>query len=1079
MNKIYKVVWNKARNCYVVGSEFISSHSAGKTSTIGSKSLKTLLAVFAVCGVMGTAWAADEPSGNLTEFHHYVAFSTSAAVDGETNKDSYGDYLILIDSADQSKKYKYYKKTCTDSNGTTKEYWVRDGYVLTLTKGEYHPLNNVDKDMKADVVWTGKIHPNGTEINDERPTDVLEFGNSMVYQHETTTNAGESLNTIQAGTYVGVANDGGTAVNQKWDYIIYDPSRDDDVTYTNGWVNLQNNNGPKDFVTKGDKLQWDETTQQYKYTNKNGQTTAVDISNLYVIDGKVGIFTTGNGEVYTGSVYGKNNEILMTTKDKNGKYYSYWAAKVTDPSATMASYRVDEYNRNIGALVSNDQVLYHNDIQTVSMEKDKDNNTATINLLRNLNQKPVDGDITITRKGGTNGNDIQVSISNKTFQLDENGNIQKDTAGNPAYNTVEQTFNTGSVVKANDKTNDADSDGGTLEKISINGTKYTISNSSANDWTPMVNGTEVNPTKQGAETKKHVTFVGSNNIDVTAGTGDQAGTITIDGSKLADKNLSNITNNGKTKITDIAKNAVKVSAGNKGITVSQLNKDDDSYDYQVSVNANENQGVQVTNDGVGVKLGNGLSFVKDGDKKGSIQVDTNNVNLSYKAESDKSSKSVSLATGLTFNPGSSGNVTIDTNDKADGIITIDAKNNYVISGKYDKDNQNLILNRNGNLSNVSIDLSDLTNEIKDTALDAGKGIEITTDENNQKKKINVKLKNGENNLDVTDNGLSLKNTLTGIDSISHGGTKISLDTNGVKIIGGLDVDSELITNVKAGVALTDAVNVGQLNQKIADSGWHLSVGDETDKFTAIKPNSNVTFKTDNGVTISKEPTQDEAGNVTGAKVTVGLGDTINVGKITIGKQTSGGDNVEDGKYYITGLDNKEWDEKNYVSGRAATEDQLKEVQDTITQNINTGIGSKQFGLADDKGTTVTKNLDDTVQVKGANGITSTVKDGALEIGLGNGITVGKDGKDGAAGSIGLVGPAGKDGKDGKDGLTTTTIKTEYGPAGVDGKDGITRIIYETKDGDTTIKHEVATLDDGLKFKGDINEQHFTTFTQPL
>lgn len=37
--------------------------------------------------------------------------------------------------------------------------------------------------------------------------------------------------------------------------------------------------------------------------------------------------------------------------------------------------------------------------------------------------------------------------------------------------------------------------------------------------------------------------------------------------------------------------------------------------------------------------------------------------------------------------------------------------------------------------------------------------------------------------------------------------------------------------------------------------------------------------------------------------------------------------------------------------------------------------------------------------------------------------------------------------------------------GIDGKDGITRIIYEDKDGE----HEVATLDDGLKFGGDIGD----------
>lgn len=29
MNKVYKIVWNAARNCYVVGSEFIGSFNTG------------------------------------------------------------------------------------------------------------------------------------------------------------------------------------------------------------------------------------------------------------------------------------------------------------------------------------------------------------------------------------------------------------------------------------------------------------------------------------------------------------------------------------------------------------------------------------------------------------------------------------------------------------------------------------------------------------------------------------------------------------------------------------------------------------------------------------------------------------------------------------------------------------------------------------------------------------------------------------------------------------------------------------------------------------------------------------------
>ena len=102
--------------------------------------------------------------------------------------------------------------------------------------------------------------------------------------------------------------------------------------------------------------------------------------------------------------------------------------------------------------------------------------------------------------------------------------------------------------------------------------------------------------------------------------------------------------------------------------------------------------------------------------------------------------------------------------------------------------------------------------------------------------------------------------------------------------------------------------------------------------------------------------------------------------------------------------------------------------------------------------TVTKDDDGSKQM-----VTGKTVYDALHGGLDN-ITVGKDGKDGKDGSIGIAG------QNGKDGYTMTIIKTEQGAAGVDGKDGITRVVYQDKDGN--VKHTFATLDDGLKFKGD-------------
>ena len=92
---------------------------------------------------------------------------------------------------------------------------------------------------------------------------------------------------------------------------------------------------------------------------------------------------------------------------------------------------------------------------------------------------------------------------------------------------------------------------------------------------------------------------------------------------------------------------------------------------------------------------------------------------------------------------------------------------------------------------------------------------------------------------------------------------------------------------------------------------------------------------------------------------------------------------------------------------------------------------------------------------------------------------GKPGKDGIDGSIGVNGKDGSavaiNGKDGsiglngKDGENGLTIKGDKGAVGVDGtngkdgKDGMTRIVYTDNN---NVKHEVATLDDGVKYAGD-------------
>ena len=97
---------------------------------------------------------------------------------------------------------------------------------------------------------------------------------------------------------------------------------------------------------------------------------------------------------------------------------------------------------------------------------------------------------------------------------------------------------------------------------------------------------------------------------------------------------------------------------------------------------------------------------------------------------------------------------------------------------------------------------------------------------------------------------------------------------------------------------------------------------------------------------------------------------------------------------------------------------------------------------------------------------------------------GKPGKDGVDGSIGVNGKDGSavaiNGKDGSIGLNGEngknglTIKGQDGKVGVDGKDGETRLVYvekadPTKPGSIDKTHELATLEDGMKYRGDIGE----------
>lgn len=114
-----------------------------------------------------------------------------------------------------------------------------------------------------------------------------------------------------------------------------------------------------------------------------------------------------------------------------------------------------------------------------------------------------------------------------------------------------------------------------------------------------------------------------------------------------------------------------------------------------------------------------------------------------------------------------------------------------------------------------------------------------------------------------------------------------------------------------------------------------------------------------------------------AKNLTGLS-SITAGTVVMGYQTV----ISEGKVsspgnYVTGLGNTTWDGTDYVSGRAATEDQLKKVSDSIQTSVNSAqFGITAGGLADGGDVTIKQNLGSAIRIYGDAPVTNEKNDGS-------------------------------------------------------------------------------------------------------
>lgn len=102
MNRVYKVIWSKAKHCYVVTSEIAKSHTKGESTGRGLKKLAAALLVAAALMGPNFAWAADDMATvKDTNGVDQIVYTKDGADNTFATKGSLDQYVSKADAAVQ------------------------------------------------------------------------------------------------------------------------------------------------------------------------------------------------------------------------------------------------------------------------------------------------------------------------------------------------------------------------------------------------------------------------------------------------------------------------------------------------------------------------------------------------------------------------------------------------------------------------------------------------------------------------------------------------------------------------------------------------------------------------------------------------------------------------------------------------------------------------------------------------------------------------------------------------------------------------------------------------------------------
>ena len=527
------------------------------------------------------------------------------------------------------------------------------------------------------------------------------------------------------------------------------------------------------------------------------------------------------------------------------------------------------------------------------------------------------------------GNSITQTAGTQTNTSTAGGNTVTDGTKST------ETTAAGQVIKDGAKTNKSTVDTNVIDDG--NGNKN-ISNATSNTIT---DGTNTSTITAGKANIGNIAVDGVNN-KITMGNG--ATPVTLDG---ANGHLDGLTN------TTWVPGVTKATTG-RAATEDQLQQVSDAVGAGWKVNTGTVAGSSgVSNGAASTKVSSGEEVkLQAGDN---LVIDQNGKTVSYSLNKDltkmnsatfeatggkttviKGDSIVQTDGGKTNTSNAAGNTVVDGNKStattaAGTTITDGAKTNTSTADK------NVIDDGAGNTNTATA----TSNKLADNAGNS-----------NVSNATSNTLKNASGDETKVDaNGATVKDAAGNKAALSRDGvtiTKTGKDTVSLTS-NGLDNGKNKIVNVAAGVANTDAVNVGQLKEYAAKSTTELTAN--------------------NGETAGST-----TGNIVLTKTTAADGHTIYDNKlndkITLGTDPTKAVTVDGINGTVTGLTNKTWTPGSIVSGRAATEDQLKDA--VADSGWKVAVGKDGSGQSNVVGTSPEKiKAEETVTFKAGNNMMVT------------------------------------------------------------------------------------------------------------